>query len=240
MNLVGSTEKEGIIFFQVAIEGAINKESIRHALSRGLRPSGDLLPWTLSQSFIDEDFGSLNGARIVRLAVHPSLQRMGYGSEAVRQLISFLENHGDLSILDEKKSEVRNGDVEQTVSKTESKTNETHRNSISSHNSETSTSSDHSDATQESTNNSDGDANERTTKKPVTTSSLHTEIISVRDAPPLLVPCDRKVPITVDYIGTSFGLTLDLLKFHNRLGFQPVYLRQTPNPVTGQRKCSWQ
>eukprot|EP00921_Rhytidocystis_pertsovi_P009822 GHVQ01015775.1.p1 GENE.GHVQ01015775.1~~GHVQ01015775.1.p1 ORF type:complete len:1068 (+),score=107.09 GHVQ01015775.1:175-3378(+) len=79
---------------QVCIEGALSKEAIRRSLGRGLRPSGDLLPWTVSQHFVDEDFGALSGVRVIRIATHTSLQRMGYGSEAMKQLIKYFENSG--------------------------------------------------------------------------------------------------------------------------------------------------
>ncbi|CDJ36640.1 LOW QUALITY PROTEIN: UPF0202 family protein, putative [Eimeria mitis] len=79
---------------EVAIEGALSRGAIREALGRGLRPAGDLLPWTLAQAFGDEDVGLLTGARIVRIAVHPSLQRMGFGSAALQQLIDFFEGKG--------------------------------------------------------------------------------------------------------------------------------------------------
>ena len=38
---------------------------------------GDLIPWTIGQQFQDPDFPSLSGARIVRIAVHPGLNRAG-------------------------------------------------------------------------------------------------------------------------------------------------------------------
>lgn len=56
---------------QVALEGEISEESIRHSLRRGVRQAGDLIPWTISQQFQDDDFGKLSGARIVRIATHP-------------------------------------------------------------------------------------------------------------------------------------------------------------------------
>ncbi|KFG50794.1 ATPase (DUF699) protein, partial [Toxoplasma gondii FOU] len=46
---------------QVSIEGHLSKQAIQQALGRGLRPSGDLIPWTLAQQFADEDFGALTG-----------------------------------------------------------------------------------------------------------------------------------------------------------------------------------
>jgi hypothetical protein len=60
----------------VSLEGAIAKSSIMSSLSRGYRPSGDLIPWTISQQFQDTEFGQLSGARIVRIATHPELQRV--------------------------------------------------------------------------------------------------------------------------------------------------------------------
>jgi N-acetyltransferase 10 len=38
---------------------------------------GDLIPWTVGQQFQDADFPRLSGARIVRIAVHPSVTRAG-------------------------------------------------------------------------------------------------------------------------------------------------------------------
>ncbi|XP_055388853.1 RNA cytidine acetyltransferase-like, partial [Condylostylus longicornis] len=183
---------------QIAMEGAISKESIRKALSKGVRPAGDLLPWTLSQNFIDEDFGSLNGARIVRIAVHPSLQRMGYGSEALRQLISHLEGLTAPKRMMERR--MMNAVMLLMTMLT--------RMILM-----------------------------KATMGMENVPQLRTEVICVRDAPPLLVrSSETRIGPNVDYIGTSFGLTLDLLKFHTRLGFQSVYLRQTPNDITGKGK----
>lgn len=41
-------------------------------------------------------------------------------------------------------------------------------------------------------------------------------------------------PETLDYIGTSFGLTLELYNFWHKSGFLPVYVRQTRSEVTGE------
>jgi len=57
---------------QVCFEGDISKQSLQDNLKRGLRPSGDLIPWTVSEQYQDDSFGSLNGIRIVRIATHPS------------------------------------------------------------------------------------------------------------------------------------------------------------------------
>ena len=65
---------------QVNLEGGISKRSAASTLGRGASPNGDLIPWTIGQQFQDTTFPSLSGARIVRIAVHPDLIRVGYGS----------------------------------------------------------------------------------------------------------------------------------------------------------------
>lgn len=84
---------------QVALEGAISRKSAQAQLAAGTAPQGDLIPWTMSQQFQDSEFPQLTGARIVRVAVHPELGRMGYGSRAVQQLARFYS--GELTDLGE-------------------------------------------------------------------------------------------------------------------------------------------
>lgn len=74
---------------QVAFEGSIAKGVVMASLARGKRAGGDLIPWTMAQQFQDDEFTTLSGARIVRVAVHPDLQGMGYGSRAIRCLQKF-------------------------------------------------------------------------------------------------------------------------------------------------------
>lgn len=64
------------------------------------------------------------------------------------------------------------------------------------------------------------------------------EELQPRSTPPLLCPCSRsRPPFTVDYLGTSFGLTEQLFRFWSRKGFTAVYLRQQPSDVTGEHSC---
>lgn len=74
---------------QVSLEGAISKESVKASLARGLKNAGDMIPWTMSTQFQEPMFAGLSGARIVRIATHPELQRMGYGQQAISQLASY-------------------------------------------------------------------------------------------------------------------------------------------------------
>lgn len=84
---------------QVSLEGRISKESALRSLSEGTSPSGDQIPWKVSEQFQDTEFPSLSGARIVRIAVHPGLVRAGYGSATVDLLSRYYE--GQLTDLGE-------------------------------------------------------------------------------------------------------------------------------------------
>lgn len=55
--------------------------------------------------------------------------------------------------------------------------------------------------------------------------------------PPLLLKLNERPPEGLDYIGVSYGVTEQLLKFWKRAGFVPVYLRQTTNDITGEHSC---
>uniref|UniRef100_A0A1X7UL77 RNA cytidine acetyltransferase n=1 Tax=Amphimedon queenslandica TaxID=400682 RepID=A0A1X7UL77_AMPQE len=162
---------------QVCLEGQISKGSIMSGLSQGKRASGDLIPWTLSQQFVDHDFPSLSGVRIVRIATHPDVIGMGYGSQALQLLVNYYE--GKFPNLEE-------------------------------------------------------DTNEMDTSKPIEKDDV---IVPRSNLPPLLTKLSERVPESLDYVGVSYGLTPQLLKFWKRAGFCPVYLRQTPNDLTGEHSC---
>ena len=83
------------VVIQVAFEGQISKASIQSELAKGNKASGDLIPWTISQQFNDTEFAGLSGARIIRIATHPDVQKLGYGSRAMDLLISYFQ--GDLT-----------------------------------------------------------------------------------------------------------------------------------------------
>uniref|UniRef100_A0A8C5TKV8 RNA cytidine acetyltransferase n=1 Tax=Malurus cyaneus samueli TaxID=2593467 RepID=A0A8C5TKV8_9PASS len=91
---------------------------------------------------------------------------------------------------------------------------------------------------------------ERTVQKPkeiatvssevwhVFTVGLLEEVVTPRkDLPPLLLKLSERQAENLDYLGVSYGLTPRLLKFWKRAGFVPVYLRQTPNDLTGEHSC---
>ncbi|KAF5013605.1 hypothetical protein FDECE_410 [Fusarium decemcellulare] len=82
---------EPLCVIQVSLEGKISRQSVLNSLSRGQRPHGDLIPWLVSQQFQDEDFASLSGARVVRIATNPEYVSMGYGTKALELLTDYYE-----------------------------------------------------------------------------------------------------------------------------------------------------
>ncbi|RMJ24214.1 N-acetyltransferase 10 [Aspergillus sp. HF37] len=71
-------------------------------------------------------------------------------------------------------------------------------------------------------------------------SSLLDDNVQVRDIrsmPPLFGKLSERRPDALDYLGVSYGLTPNLHKFWKRSSFVPVYLRQTPNDLTGEHTC---
>ncbi|KAI9626064.1 hypothetical protein H4Q26_016053 [Puccinia striiformis f. sp. tritici PST-130] len=167
---------EPLVVIQVALEGKISKPSVMASLSRGIKASGDLIPWTISQQFQDEDFPTLSGARINGLWYpgDPNLNSYFNG-----QLVSLSE---DPTKGPAKSTDAKHSKREPAVEK-------------------------------------DGN------------------LISMRDInelPALLQRLSDRPPESLEYLGVSFGLTPNLLKFWKQLGFLPVYIRQTENELTGE------
>ncbi|OCT46930.1 hypothetical protein CLCR_02235 [Cladophialophora carrionii] len=80
----------------------------------------------------------------------------------------------------------------------------------------------------------------RITDTELESSTLLADDIKVRDIhsmPPLFSKLSERKPDQLDYIGVSYGLTQPLHKFWKRHAFAPVYLRQTPNELTGEHSC---
>ncbi|CAB4036892.1 RNA cytidine acetyltransferase-like, partial [Paramuricea clavata] len=55
--------------------------------------------------------------------------------------------------------------------------------------------------------------------------------------PPLLLKLNERSAEKLDYLGVSYGLTNDLLRFWKKSSFVPVYIRQTANELTGEHSC---
>jgi N-acetyltransferase 10 len=88
---------------QVCEEGSVSKNVILNNNKRGFKPAGDLIPWTISDFYQDNEFPNLNGIRVVRIATHPECSRMGYGTRALELLTEFYE--GKMVNLDENENE---------------------------------------------------------------------------------------------------------------------------------------
>ena len=77
----------------------------------------------------------------------------------------------------------------------------------------------------------------RVTEAELANASLLDDNIKVRDIrkmPPLFSKLAERRPDKLDYVGVSYGLTQPLHRFWKRASFAPVYLRQTPNDLTGE------
>eukprot|EP01028_Stygiella_incarcerata_P000310 TRINITY_DN10345_c2_g1_i1.p1 TRINITY_DN10345_c2_g1~~TRINITY_DN10345_c2_g1_i1.p1 ORF type:complete len:916 (-),score=243.44 TRINITY_DN10345_c2_g1_i1:253-3000(-) len=169
---------------QVCLEGEIAQTSMIQTMSRGARPSGDLIPHTISQQYQDASFGKLSGARVVRIATHPQHQRMGYGTRALDLLRMYYD-----------------GEIATTVDTEEPKVSAV-----------------------------DVLMDEET--------SIRTEVIAPRkDLPPLFLKLEERRPERLHYLGVSYGLTESLFSFWARSGYVPLYIRQTPNDLTGEHTC---
>lgn len=192
-NSTGSSAVSGLpeilCVVQVCLEGEISQESVVDNLQRGKRASGDLIPWTVSQQFQDNDFPKLAGARIVRIATHPDYQGMGYGQRAMKLLQEYYE--GKIMNLNEDEPRKIKDDDE--------------------------------DEDKNVTDDSIGLLEERIEPR--------------KNMPPLLLKLNERKPELLAYMGVSFGLTSDLLRFWKKIGYLPVYLRQTPNELTGEHSC---
>lgn len=181
-----------LVAIQVCLEGRVGNEKVRKMLGRGERGSGDLIPWTVSQQFQEADFATLSGARVVRVATHPDLQKMGYGTRALKLLLDYYA--GKMISLDESNEEEAAG---------------------------------REDGVEES--NADVDVEKET---------LLDEVIGPREnIPPLLRRLHERQAEKLDYLGVSYGLTQGLYAFWSKLGFSPLYMRLTPNELTGEHTC---
>ncbi|CAL8078289.1 unnamed protein product [Calicophoron daubneyi] len=223
---------EILCVLQVCLEGKINKDIILRSLSRGVRPSGDLIPWTVSQQFCDAKFGELSGARVVRIATHPEYQNLGYGTRALRLLYDYYS--GNIPTTDAKRLGAETSNVDLTRSDLGFSTTEQNARVAGEESDE--------EPIDQSTG-SDAE-NESLTGVPESerknTSFLLTETIERRgpsSLPPLLSRLSERPPEELDYIGVSFGATPSLIRFWKRSGYLPVYLRQSLNELTGEFSC---
>ena len=207
--LLGPTAEDGgggdddglpdiLAIVQTSVEGRLSRKTIEAQLARGHRSAGDLIPWTMSQQFGDGNFAQLSGARVVRVAVNPAVQGMGYGSRAMELLYRYYNGEMvSLGGVDDEDEEDESGD-------------------------ETPSESDDDDI-----------------PTPASGALLHREALKPRKKlPPLLLPLSAVPTPRLDWLGTSFGLTPSLHNFWSqKVGMTLLYLRQTPNELTGEHSA---
>ena len=81
-----------LVAIQICFEGGIKQTTIDQNMQRGIKPAGDLVPWSLSEQFLDQSLFNIMGARVIRIASHPGAARMGYGSRAMDLMRQFFKN----------------------------------------------------------------------------------------------------------------------------------------------------
>ena len=73
-------------FVQLALEGDIGEMEYSASTDGRGRRDGDLIPWNIARAFNKPEFAQKTGVRVVRIAVHPAMQKMHYGTEAIKQV----------------------------------------------------------------------------------------------------------------------------------------------------------
>lgn len=170
---------------QVCLEGELSKESVQKSMSRGQKTAGDLIPWCISQQFQNNEFASLSGARVVRIATHPELQRMGYASRALELLGAYYE--GKLTNLSEAETKAAATEkaAEKESKKDKKKSKKDGKDDITA-------------AAAATTDES----------KAAKASKLLSEELAPRtDLAPVMVPLSKRPPEFLHYVGVSYGLT---------------------------------
>ncbi len=70
----------------IAVEGRMDDETIKK-ISKGYKPKGQIIPDLMLKHYWDYDFPKYVGMRVVRIATHPSVMRMGIGSWALNRIV---------------------------------------------------------------------------------------------------------------------------------------------------------
>lgn len=195
-------------------EGQVSAQSIKSHLSHGLRPSGDLIPYTLSQYYLEEGFAKLAGLRIVRIATNPALPRAGYGSRALSLLQQYYSGSISLTAapkLNGKSSTATGGaEGEDAPGSKESK------------------------GRGRQTAEEEGREDDVDGEVAASSSAMLAPRSHVTS---LLTPLVERPYELIDYLGVSFGLTTELLNFWKKAGYLPLYVRQAANELTGEHSC---
>ncbi|VDP91689.1 unnamed protein product [Echinostoma caproni] len=234
---------EILCVLQVCLEGKINKDRVLRSLSRGVRPSGDLIPWAVTQQFCDAQFGELSGARVVRIATHPDYQNLGYGTRALQLLHDYYAGKVPIQSSDSGDTIAQNtpegSGHDSGVEKSNPKIRKAVRKALVGKDNEDVDDDEDEELIEEEdlsmhsndeSNQEDVEDDDVNLEKADPESKLLSEKIERRgpsSLPPLLSRLCERPPEVLHYVGVSFGATPDLLRFWKRSGYLPVYLRQT-------------
>ncbi|GMN33414.1 hypothetical protein TIFTF001_004140 [Ficus carica] len=209
---------------QVSLEGKISRKSALKNLSTGRQPPGDQIPWKFSEQYQDTVFPTFSGARIVRIATHPSAMKLGYGSQAVQLLTRLLSMR---MLLKAKSIEAVAGTAFLHLG-----TKPKEAKVIASWYYEGQFA-----PISEMDYNDVETSPVKVTEAAKKVSLLEETIEPRKNLPHLLAHLRERKPEKLHYIGVSFGLTLDLLRFWRKHKFIPFFIGHTPSSVTGEHTC---
>ncbi|KAJ6228927.1 RNA cytidine acetyltransferase [Anaeramoeba flamelloides] len=205
---------EIICVIQVALEGLISKETMLETLGKGRRGAGDLIPWTISHHYQDENFGTLSGGRIVRIATREGLEKMGYGTHALKLLTDYYS--GKFTNLNEDEKTIDDNTLKKRRTNKDNNNNKNHKLD----------------------KNPEKNKNRNSIKRIGDVKSIKNEEIKPKkNLPPLLIKLENRKPEHLHYLGTSFGITYPLFRFWKKNNFYPIHIRQTENTLTGEFSC---
>eukprot|EP00918_Siedleckia_nematoides_P033784 GHVU01073442.1.p1 GENE.GHVU01073442.1~~GHVU01073442.1.p1 ORF type:complete len:172 (-),score=53.52 GHVU01073442.1:862-1377(-) len=162
---------------------------------------------------------------------------MGYGSEAMRQLMDHFDGGGEAAAAAPLPRTLRTVAAEDTPAprgEEDTSADEDNADDNEPDEEEEGEEEEEEEEAGDSDDEKDAEKGEKpSNKKPKKNSSkLLSEEIAVEEAPTLLEPADTvAASCRPDYIGSSFGLTKELYNFWRRLGFRCVYLRQSSQGV---------
>lgn len=174
---------------------------------------------------------------MVRVATHPDVTRMGYGSRAMALLLKHFK--GELldldAPLDDDDDEDGDDDDDQDDDDDEEMGEKGSGAAAEEDGSEEDDGEDDDGEDNDDGDEGDGAQAQGSSSKKAARKALRREKVAPRaKLPPLLVPCSQRRPPALHWAGVSFGVTGDLLNYWLRLGFELCYLRQTPNETTGE------
>lgn len=83
---------------QCVKEGSkIEMENTQKIYNEKRTEKGNLIPWSISQYFLDMEIFEHTGLRIIRIAIHPDAHSMGYGSYLINEIVRAAEDKEEMN-----------------------------------------------------------------------------------------------------------------------------------------------